>query len=505
MAQDEQMAIPEAALESPALLFLFYRVEQIFGIRAAGDALAKLNQYIEKHCGCSFTENPGAYESALTSRERIFEAAKAVTVNETYFFRESAHFDFLERHFIPRIAKLGRPARICSAATSTGCEAYSIAMLLDYCGKAAPGGGIEFEIDAFDVCAGAIEAARDGRYGANALRADGSGWKRAMDRYLAPDGDGYAVCREIREKVRFFPHNIMRGLDKLYDLIFFRNALIYFSTRNRLSVLNHLAEALLDGGLLLLGSSETHAARHPLLASRHASGVFYFQKAGGPADPPGETGRPRKESAGAHAAGAAHGSAARAGAAAGAGPRKPPEFPGAALPREAPPKPAAPPAPAGLAVAALLEAGEGRPNALRTLENLRGGKAATPAEAAAAAAYFLGAQDYGPADAALSHLEKNAGGALPLFLRGEYLLLGEKTAEAMGCFERAAEKEKTFWPAFYRIASLAGEGDSAGRARAARRACESIDRGKGLGYECFLGGFSPDYFRRILERKLAGR
>ena len=75
-------------------------------------------------------ENPAAYEHLLNSREQIFEISKFLTINETYFFREGVHFDLLVR-LLPQLAKLNRPLRIWSAATSIGCEAYSIAMLLD--------------------------------------------------------------------------------------------------------------------------------------------------------------------------------------------------------------------------------------------------------------------------------------------------------------------------------------------------------------------------------------
>lgn len=265
--------------------------------------------------------------------------------------------------------------------------------------------------------------------------------------------------------------------------------------------MNNLADALFDGGLLFLGVSETFAAKHPLLAHRHLSDVFYFQKI----------------SSSAHFSSNAH-------FAASAKPAQKPDLQGArSLPAFAAKKPAerkpasarqAPsPQPAelkarGEEIAAILETEEGRPNALKILEMISGEKdggiAASPQGSALAAsiAYFLGAQDYGAADVVLSHMEKRGGGACALFLRGEYHLLMDNAVEAMRCFERAAGKEKSFWPAFYRIASLSAEGDSARHEYKIKKACESLALGGELGYECFMGGFSPDYFRRILERKL---
>jgi chemotaxis protein methyltransferase CheR len=60
-----------------------------------------------------------------------------------------------------------------------------------------------------------------------------------------------------------------------------------------------------------------------------------------------------------------------------------------------------------------------------------------------------------------------------------------------------------FWPAYYRVSSLAEEGNRTRYEYRLKKALESMEKGDGKGYEIFIGGFSPDYYRRILERKLA--
>ncbi|MCL2599797.1 MAG: chemotaxis protein CheR [Treponema sp.] len=488
--------IPKVALSNPALLFLYYRLEQILGIRTTGEALVEVNADIEKRCGYSFVENPAAYECVLSSRERIFDISKTATVNETYFFREGAHFDLLMRHVLPQLARLNRPVRICSAATSIGCEAYSIAMLLDYCGR--NGQPLDFEIDAFDICAETIETAKKARYTANTIRLDGANWRYILDLYLTPDGSEYVVSPDIRGKVHFFPHNIMRGLNRQYDIVFFRNALIYFSPKNRPAVLNSLAESLFHNGLLFLGVSETSVARHPLLANRYLSDVFYFQKTS--SEVYSRDSIPVAHTAGTYA-------------------RRLPGDTVKARPDRADPAKAQPlPKRAGFAVAlpircdevaSILETAEGQPNAAKVLEAVSGdcgggdaGVSLSGGELAAAVVYFLGIQDYGSAGLALSYLETRNDGPLPLFLRGERELLRGNTGKAERCFEQAAGKEKSFWPAFYRVALLAAEGNRTRYEYKIKKARKSLDIGGELGYECFLGGFSPDYFRRILERKL---
>jgi chemotaxis protein methyltransferase CheR len=502
--------IPAKVLTNPALLYLYHRIEQILGIKAESDSLIKLNAYLEKCCGASFIENPAAHEHLLTSRERIFEISDLLTVNETYFFREGVHFDLLAR-FLPELAKLKRPIQICSAATSIGCEAYSIAMLLDYHAKNGP--GFDFAVDAFDVSAEAIETAKNGRYTANTLRADGAAWKYILDSYLVPDGGEYVVSHNIRGKVRFFPHNIMRGLDRQYDVIFFRNALIYFSSKNRIVILNDLADSLFSGGFLFLGITETSSARHPLLESRCLSDAFYFQKSSDANNSYKGTSK------------CTHAIEAKVELASNlrfAAQRNKSDQTSAPLRENLKKKYVSQPK-MELTIdcgetAEILGTEEGQPNAKKTLKALEGIKAlesekethssettAFPsgAELAASALYFLGVQDFDSADRVLSVLEKSNTGAFTRFLRGEYHFLRGSAKDAERYFEEAAGKEKAFWPAFYRIASLAAQGNPARYAYKIKKACESLELGMDFRYECFLGGFSPDYYRRILSKKLS--
>jgi len=486
ISSDGQSDVPQEALSSPALLFLYYRIEQILGIKTGSAALIELNNYIEKNCGASFIENPAAYEYLLTSREKIYDVSNILTVNETYFFREGVHFDLLAS-LLPELIKIGRPLQICCAAVSIGCEAYSISMLLDYYLK--NGLNFDYMIDAFDVSAEAIETAKNARYTLNSLRNDGSSWRHILDSYLIPDGNEFIVTQNIRRRVRFFTHNIMRGLDKQYDIIFFRNSLIYFSSKNRLSVLNNLADSLFNNGLLFLGVSETASVNHPLLANRHSDDVFYFQKTGFPnfnneiriiheksnkAEEPILKRRERHETA-----------------------------KETRIIREEIPVNCA-------EINSLLETEDGRQNAQNVINLLNKGEESTVSGAglAAASLYFLHIQDYNNADKVISILEKKNSGAFTCFLRGEYFFLLSQNEKAEKYFHEASVKDRYFWPAFYRITVLSAEGNRTRYEYKIKKTIESIElvlklnSDGSLNYECFLGGFSPDYFRRILEKKL---
>ena len=159
----------------------------------------------------------------------------------------------------------------------------------------------------------------------------------------------------------------------------------------------------------------------------------------------------------------------------------------------------------------ILETEEGQPKAKEVLSRISIGKNLSDAEnqtsfscseLAASAVYFLGTQDYKSADLILSQLEKSNTGAPVLFLRGEYhLLLGNNT-EAEQFFDQAARKNRAFWPAFYRSALMAAEDNRVRYEYKIKKACDSLELGREFHYECFMGGFSPDYFKRVLSRRL---
>jgi chemotaxis protein methyltransferase CheR len=242
-----------------------------FGIKADPDDAEKLRVYIRNTYGA---ENPEILEKVFSSGE----AAGFLTVNETYFFREPAHFSFL-MDILPSFAETG--IRICSAAVATGCEAYSIAMLIEAYNKsvARP---LFYHIDAFDINPKVIETARRGVYSERTLREDGSCFRYLAAPYLKKTENGYQTDDSLKRNIRFFVHNLMDELPpKAYDLIFFRNAFIYFLPENRKRILSNLSGALEAGGTLIMGVSETAGAHHADLDGKNQSDVFYFQKTSG--------------------------------------------------------------------------------------------------------------------------------------------------------------------------------------------------------------------------------
>jgi len=246
--------------------------EERFGIKADPDDVEKLRAYLRDTYGAENQENIN----------KVFlsgEAAGFLTVNETYFFREPAHFSFLW-DILPSFEKTG--IRICCAAVASGCEAYSAAMMIEAYNRCA-GTPLIYHIDAFDINPRVIETSCRGVYGGRALREDGSCFRYMADPYLKKTENEYHVEPSLKKNIRFFVHNLMDELPaKEYDLIFFRNAFIYFSQRNRGRILFNLSKNLREGGILLLGVSETAGAHNACfdagLDEKNRKDVFYFQK-----------------------------------------------------------------------------------------------------------------------------------------------------------------------------------------------------------------------------------
>ena len=211
--------------------------------------------------------------------EKIFssgEAAEFLTVSETYFFREPMHFDFLSEYLTQKNGNL----KICSAGTASGCEAYSIAILIESFMNSGINSNFKtYEIDAFDINLHQIEKANDGIYGQRSLREDGSTFHSIMEPYMNKNENNLTLLDSIKKNINFFVHNLMKELPyKDYDIIFFRNAFIYFTDDHRNTVLSNLSSALKENGLLIMGVSETANAKPKGLIQKINNDVFYFQK-----------------------------------------------------------------------------------------------------------------------------------------------------------------------------------------------------------------------------------
>lgn len=182
-------------------------------------------------------------------------AIDLLTTNETYFFREPQHFEFLAREVLPGV-RPGVTFRAWSAASSTGEEAYSIAMvLMERLGEAAP-----WEVFGSDINSQVIEQARSATY----PTARNEGIPADYLRRFCLRGTGamagkLRVGKTVREKVRFAQLNLngdLKGAGE-FDVIFLRNVMIYFDMDMKRRVAAALHRQLRPGGWLFIGHSES--------------------------------------------------------------------------------------------------------------------------------------------------------------------------------------------------------------------------------------------------------
>ncbi|MFK7896988.1 MAG: chemotaxis protein CheB [Myxococcota bacterium] len=186
--------------------------------------------------------------------------AREVLIGVTRFFRDKDTWTYLRERVLPDMLSTeesDHELRFWIAATSTGEEAYSLAMLLHDLTEQL-GSERRYKIFATDIDKNAIDFAGQGLYPQSAA-ADLP--REYLTRYFSRQGDYLEIIRPIREKVVFAPHNLLKDppFTRL-DMISCRNAMIYFQTLAQRKLLSLFHFGLRADGRLLLGTSETTGA-----------------------------------------------------------------------------------------------------------------------------------------------------------------------------------------------------------------------------------------------------
>lgn len=178
-----------------------------------------------------------------------------ITTNETSFFREPHHFEFLKNSVLPSAKG---SYRVWSAAASIGSEAYTLAMVLD---EALLPRNIDWEVIGTDINTEVIEKAKQSLYPMeHAKTIDAKYLKKyclkGINKY-----DGFFVVDEyLKRNCKFFNANLMHPPSSeigKFDVIFLRNMLIYFDNENKKIIIENVIKTLKQGGYLFIGHSET--------------------------------------------------------------------------------------------------------------------------------------------------------------------------------------------------------------------------------------------------------
>jgi len=192
-------------------------------------------------------------------QEELAEAiTEAMTVNESSFFRDRAPFDYFRKHIVPALyvrRAHKKRLRIWCAATATGQEAYSLAMILDEMGLASEGWKID--LIATDLSAAAIARAQEGVYSQYEAQR-GLSVQTLIDNFVQ-EGASWRIAERLRRMVTFRCFNLLDHYGWLgeIDVIFCRNVLMYFDAHTRGLVLGKMFDVLAADGLLVLGDKES--------------------------------------------------------------------------------------------------------------------------------------------------------------------------------------------------------------------------------------------------------
>lgn len=213
----------------------------------------------------------------LESRpDEVLDLVEELTIPETWFFRDGLPFDTMVKISL-ELLKTKAKINILSIPCSTGEEPYSIAMALLYRGVSPEA----FSIDAVDINSKSLAMARAGEYGSNSIRTN---VEHYLKTYFLQTENKYLLSEEVKEMVNFYQENIVGKnfrQGKKYDIIFFRNLLIYLSDTARVEVEKRFTELLTSGGYLFSGHSEVLYFSGRGYEIADPPGAFYLRKSTG--------------------------------------------------------------------------------------------------------------------------------------------------------------------------------------------------------------------------------
>jgi len=243
----------------------------------------RLSSIVEAY-GCTSYQELHNKAKREPSKKIEKEILDAITTNETLFFRDKGPFELLQHKILPEIidarstqSNLKPRIKIWSAASSTGQELYSVAIIIKELLKDSK--DYTFNLLGTDISDAAVAQASYGKY--NRFEIERGLDKRNLQKYFTLFGDSWKIKDEIRAMVNFKKLNLMQPFSTLgkFDIIFCRNVAIYFTLADRKKLFTKLAASLADDGYLIIGSTESLTGVCPLFVpKRHLRSIFYQKK-----------------------------------------------------------------------------------------------------------------------------------------------------------------------------------------------------------------------------------
>jgi chemotaxis protein methyltransferase CheR len=204
--------------------------------------------------------------------------AEAMTVNETSFFRDIGPFEMLRKEVFPQFIerrKMQRRLRVWSAASSTGQEAYSVAMLIaEHFPELAQW---DVKIIGTDISRYVVDYAQNGRY--RRLEVNRGLPARMLLKYMVRDGEEWEVAPQIRAMCEFRCANLCSPMPQLpvCDVVMLRNVLLYFHQNDRKALFQEIYQKMAADGCLVLGNAEQAEDSTKLFEVEFAANCYFYR------------------------------------------------------------------------------------------------------------------------------------------------------------------------------------------------------------------------------------
>jgi chemotaxis protein methyltransferase CheR len=208
--------------------------------------------------------------------------AEAMTINETSFFRDITPFEMLRQVVFPQLIEdrmENRRLRIWSAASSTGQEAYSLAMLVaEHFPDLAQW---DVKIIGTDISRHVVDYAQKGRY--RRLEVNRGLPARMLLKYMVREGEEWEVIPRVRSMCEFRYTNLCAPMPQLpeFDLVMLRNVLLYFSKHDRRTLFKEIYQKMVPGGYLVLGNAEQAEDSTNLFEVEFAANCYFYRPVSG--------------------------------------------------------------------------------------------------------------------------------------------------------------------------------------------------------------------------------
>ena len=202
-----------------------------------------------------------SYISKVSSDpDEMQELTNRITTNETYFYRTPRVWAHLREATIPEFLSAPgmRQMKVWSAAASTGEEAHTLGIVLEDVRRANE--GFDYSVIGTDISSRVLEIAEKGQYvGRPVARFRKEDPALFTNYMIGNDTDGYSVKPEIKRRITFKLHNLLKRLASggPFDVVFLRNVLIYFTHEDQENILTNVHAHLRPEGTLIIGESET--------------------------------------------------------------------------------------------------------------------------------------------------------------------------------------------------------------------------------------------------------